>query len=90
MIPGKALYGVDGFVPTVRPGGRAIQLSKKAPTTFSGTCHLCNTQGHRAFECDRKSVVDGDTVYPLAYPYKKGLVDEWGVITEKGKKKEGL
>ena len=90
MVPGKTLYGLDGFVPPVRAGGRSKKLSKEAPTTFPGTCLLCDTKGHKVFECDRKSADDGDTVYPLSYLYKKGLVDEWGVITEKGKKKKGL
>ena len=41
-------------------------------------------------ECDRKSVVGGDTVYPLAYLFKKGLVTKWGLPTEKAKKKKEL
>ena len=90
MVPGKPLYGLDGFVQQVRAGGRALKLSKEPPTTFPGKCLLCDTKGHKSFECDHKSVVDGDTVYPLSYLFKKGLVDEWGVITEKGKKKKGL
>ena len=41
-------------------------------------------------QCDHKVEVDGETVYPLAYLFHKGIVDKWGVITEKGKKKKGL
>ena len=68
------------------------RLSETAPTDCSGSCNFCGTKGHKSLECDRKSDVDGDTVhvYPLAYLFKKGLVNEWGVITEKGKKKKGL
>ena len=68
--------------------GRAVW--QYPTTTWAGSCHFCGTKVHKALECDRKSEVDGDTVYPLAYLFKKWLVNEWGVITEKGKKKKGL
>ena len=51
---------------------------------------MCGTTGHRALQYDRKVEVDGETVYPLAYLFQTGIVDKWGVITEKGKNKKGL
>ena len=47
-------------------------------------------KGHKALQCDRKVEIDGQTVYPLACLFQKGLVDEWGVITAKGREKKGL
>ena len=41
-------------------------------------------------ECDHKVEVEGETVHPLAYLFQKGMVDKWGLITEKGKKKKGV
>ena len=91
-VPGKPLYGLNGYVPLVRAGARGMsqKLSETAPTDFSGSCNFCGTQGHTSLDCDRRSEVDGETVHPLAYLFKKGLVNEWGLITEKGKKKKGL
>ena len=88
--PGKEVYGLDGYVPVLHSGGLSVELQKKAPTDWWGECNLCGTKGHRAMQCDHKVEVDGDTVYPLAYLFQKGIVDKWGVITEKGKKKKGL
>ena len=84
------MYGLDGYVPILHNGGLAVELKMKAPTDWWGECNLCGTKGHRAMQCDHKVEVDGDTVYPLAYLFQKGIVDKWGVITEKGKKKKGL
>ena len=43
-------------------------------------------------ECDRKSVADGGTAYPLEYLFKKGLglVTKWGFPTKKAKAKKGV
>ena len=41
-------------------------------------------------ECDRKSVADGVTAYPLEYLFKKGLVTKWGLPTEKAGTGKGL
>ena len=81
---------MDGYVPIVRSTGLSVELQAKASTDWPGKCHLCGTKGHKALECDHKVEIDGETVYPLAYLFQKGLVDKWGVITEKGKKKKGL
>ena len=81
--PGKATFGLDGYVPIVRSTGLSVELQAKASTDWPGKCHLCGTKGHTALECDHKVEVDGETVYPLAYLFQKGLVDKWGVITEK-------
>ena len=88
--PGKAMYGLDGYVPILNKGGLAVELQAKAPTDWHGKCHMCGTAGHRALQCDHKVEVEGEIVYPLAYLLSKGIVDKWGVITEKGKKKKGL
>ena len=90
MCPGKAKYGLDGYVPVLRKAGLAEELQAKAPTDWPGECNLCGTKGHKAMQCDHKVEVDGETVYPLAYLFQKGLVDKWGVITAKGKEKKGL
>ena len=84
------MFGVDGYVPLVRAGVLRVELNAKAPTTWGGKCNLCGIKGHKAMECDRKSVIEGDTIHPMAYLFQKGLVNEWGLITEKGKKKKGL
>ena len=67
-----------------------MELQAKAPTDWPGKCNLCGVKGHKAMECDHKVEVDGETVYHLAYLFQKGLVDKWGMITEKGKKKKGV
>ena len=89
-VPGEPLFGLNGYVPLVRASGLSVELKGKAPTDWSGKCNFCGTKGHKAMECDRKTEIDGDTVYPLAYLFQKGLVTEWDVITEKGKRKQGL
>ena len=86
----KKLYGVSGYVPTVRDSGLSAELQAEFPTTGNTECHFCKTKEHKALECDRKSVVDGDTVYPLAYLFKKGMVTKWGLPTKKAKEKKGL
>jgi hypothetical protein len=87
---GKAKYGLDGYVPVLRKAGLAEELQVKAPTDWPGECNLCGKKGHKALQCDHKVEVDGQTVYPLAYLFQKGLVDKWGLITAKGKEKKGL
>ena len=87
---GKAKYGLDGYVPTVRSSGLVVELKAKAPTDYPGKCIFCRKEGHKAMECDHKVEVEGETVYPLAYLFLKGLVDKWGMITAKGKEKKGL
>ena len=76
---------LDGYVPVVRSTGLAVELQAKAPTDWPGKCNQCGVKGHKAMECDHTVDVDGETVYPLAYMFQKGLVDTWGVITAKGK-----
>ena len=84
------LYGVNGYVPDVRASGLSMELKAKAPTAGSTKCNFCEPEGHEAMECDRKSVVDGETGYPLAYLFKKGLVTKWGSPTEKAGTGKGL
>ena len=88
--PGKATFGLDGYVPLVRSGGLAVELKAKAPTHHPQKCNFCGIKGHKAMECDHEVEVEGETVYPLAYLFQKGLVDKWGAITAKGKEKRGL
>ena len=70
-VPGKALYGVNGYVPSIsyRESGLSVEIKDRPGKC---TCNLCETKGHKAMECDCKSVVDGKPVYPLAYLFKKG------------------
>ena len=87
---GETKYGLKGYVPVVRKDGLVDELKAKAPTDYPGKCNLCGVKGHKSMQCDHKVEVDGETVYPLAYLFAKGLVDKWGVITAKGKEKKGL
>ena len=88
------LYGVNinGYVPDVRASGLSMGLKAKAPTAGSTKCNFCETvtEGLKAMECDRKSVVDGEMGCPLAYLFKKGLVTKWGLPTEKAENGKGL
>ena len=87
---GEAKFGLKGYIPVVRRTGLVEELKAKAPTDYPGKCNLCGVKGHKSMQCDHKIEVDGETVYPLAYLFAKGLVDKWGVITAKGKEKKGL
>ena len=91
-VPGKILHGVNGYVPIVRADhdGLSMELKAEAPTKESINCNFCGTAGHKAMECGRKSVVEGKSVYPLAYRFKKGLATKWGLPTEKAKQKKDL
>ena len=90
VVDGNPKCGLNGLVQVVRPGGLSTELKKEAPTNLGGKCNFCGTKGHKTLECDRKVDVDGETVYPMGYLFKKGLVDSWGVITAKGKEKKSL
>ena len=75
VVPGKPLFGVNGWVPQVRAGGLSKELQEKVPDNWGGKCNLCGTKGHKALECDRKSKVDGDTIYPsigISFPEGSG------------------
>ena len=87
---GKAKFGLDGYVPIIRSSGLVEELKAKAPTDWPGKCNLCGVKGHKAMECDHKVEIEGETVYPLAHLFQKGLVGKWGIITAKGKEKKGL
>ena len=74
----------------VRSEGLARELKVDPPTFRPSKCHFCDTGGHNAMEYNRKLVIDGETMYPLPYLFKKGLVTQWGLPTEKAKQRKGL